>query len=128
LTPAFSGIEGGEVAPSLLACTVVAARARRQYPDAGDGDGFRRLIRESLSVELSVEFRGQQQPIEQLLYKWVRYELVHTAAVALDIEIDDELGPGLVIRAGGAPEYILKLSPGWFEFLVSVAAGEEASS
>lgn len=112
----------------LLACTAVAARARRQHPDANDGDGFRRLIRDSLSLEVSVEFRGRQEPIEQLLYKWVRCELVHTAAVALDIEIDDELGPGLVIRGGGAPEYILRLSPGWFEFLTAVAVGDEASS
>lgn len=105
----------------LLACAAVAAQARREYPKAGDGEGFRRLIRESLSFELSVEFRGEQRPIEQLLYKWVRCELMHTAAVPLDIEIDDELGDGLALRAGGAPEYVVKLSPGWFDFLLSVA-------
>jgi hypothetical protein len=105
----------------LLVCAAVAARARREYPEARDGDGFRRLIRESLSARLSVEFRGEQRPIEQLLYRWVRCELVHNASVPLDIEIDDDLGEGLTVRAGGAPDFLLKLSPGWFDFLSSVA-------
>jgi hypothetical protein len=112
----------------LLACAAVAARARREHPDAGDGDGFRRLIRESLSIELSVEFRGQLRPIEQLLYKWVRCELMHTAAVSVDIEVDDQLGEELALRAGGAPEHVLKLSPGWFDFLISVATAEKAKT
>jgi hypothetical protein len=80
------------------------------------------LIRDALSVQISVEFRGEQCPIEHLLYKWVRCELMHNAAVPLDIEIDDQLGPGLTVRAGGAPEYLLKLSPGWFDFLVDLAS------
>jgi hypothetical protein len=106
----------------LLACAAVAARARRDYPTAKDGEAFRRLIRDALSVQISVEFRGEECPIEQLLYKWVRCELMHNAAVPLDIEIDDQLGPGLTVRAGGAPEYLLKLSPGWFDFLVGLAS------
>jgi hypothetical protein len=111
----------------LLVCAAVAAEARRQYPKAGDGEGFRRLIRDSLSVELSVEFRGEPQPIEQLLYKWVRCELMHTAVVPLDIEIDDDLGDGLRVRAGAAPEHLLKLSPGWLGSLASLATGEGAA-
>ena len=47
---------------------------------------------------------------------------MHNAAVPLDIEIDDQLGPGLTVRAGGYPEYLLKLSPGWFDFLVGLAS------
>jgi hypothetical protein len=62
--------------------------------------------------------------IERLLYKWARCELIHTGAVPLDIEIDDGLGnEGLTVRAGGDPERVLKLSPSWFDFLVSVAEG-----
>jgi hypothetical protein len=80
------------------------------------------LLHDSLSVRLSVEFREKQWPIEQLLYTWVRCELVHNATVPIDIEIDDELGDGLTVRAGGAPDYVLKLSPGWFDFLISVAS------
>ena len=71
---------------------------------------------------ISAEFRGELWPVERLLYTWVRCELIHTGAVPLDIEIDDGLGhEGLSIRAGGAPERLLKLSPSWFDFLVSIA-------
>jgi hypothetical protein len=107
-----------------LACVVVAARARRQFSDAGDGEGFRRLIGESLPVTLSAEYRGRQELVQHLLYKWIRCELIHTGAAPLDIEIDDQLGSGLALRAGGAPEYVLKLSTGWFDFLIAVADGE----
>lgn len=109
----------------LLACVAVAARARKEHPDAPrarDGKAFEQLVEDVLSVGLSVEFRGEQVPIERLLYKWIRCELVHTGAVPVDIEIDDSLGDGLTVRAGGAPDFIVKLSPGWFDFLISVAS------
>lgn len=114
--------EGRRESGLLLACVAIAARARQDYPDARDGEAFTRVISDALSARISVEYRGELWPIEQLLYVWVRCELVHNAAVPLDIEIDDELGDGLVLRAGGAPERIVKLSPGWFEFLISVAS------
>lgn len=108
----------------LLACVGVAARSRREFPEAGDGDSFARLVADNLSAKICVEFRGELWPIERLLYKWVRCELVHAGAVPLDIEIDDGLGSeGLSVRAGGDPERVLKLSPSWFDFLVSVAEG-----
>lgn len=80
------------------------------------------MVRDSLQPQISVEFRGAQWSIERLLYVWVRCELVHNAAIPVDIEIDDNLGEGLVIRAGGAPERVVKLSPNWFDFLLAVAS------
>lgn len=108
----------------LLACVAVAARARNEHPGARDGEAFEQLVADALSVCLSVEFRGEQVPIKRLLYKWIRCELVHTAAVPVDVEIDDALGSGLTVRAGGAPDYVVKLSPGWFDFLISVASAD----
>lgn len=114
--------EGRRGSGLLLACVGVAARARREYPEARDGDAFARLVADHIPGSLSTEFRGELWPIERLLYTWVRCELIHTGAVPLDIEIDDGLGyEGLSIRAGGAPELLLKLSPSWFDFLVSIA-------
>ncbi|MBN8866045.1 MAG: hypothetical protein J0H98_00680 [Solirubrobacterales bacterium] len=108
--------EGG-----LLACVAVAARAREIYPGVKDNEAFPRMIREALSIQWSIEFRGEQRPVEWLLYKWVRCELVHNASFPLDIETDGELGEGLAVRAGGAPDYVVKHSPTWFDFLISVA-------
>lgn len=106
----------------LLACVAIAARARREYPREEDRVGFTTIVREAQSAQISVEFRHRLRKIEDLLYTWVRCELVHTGAMPIDIEIDDGLGSGLVVRAGGAPEYLLKLSPKWFDFLIAVAA------
>jgi len=105
----------------LLACVAIAARARREYPTERDRAAFTRVVREAQSAQLSIEFRGRLEKIEDLLYTWVRCELVHTGAMPIDIEIDDELGNGLVVRAGGAPEYLLKFSPGWFDHLLGIA-------
>jgi hypothetical protein len=114
--------EGRRGSGLLLVCVGVAARARREYPGTGDGNAFARLVADHLSASISVEFRGTLWPIERLLYTWVRCELVHTGAVPLDIEIDDGLRhEGLSVRAGGDPERVLKLSPSWFDLLVSVA-------
>lgn len=114
--------EGRRGSGLLLACVGVAARARREYPEARDGDAFAHLVADHIPGSLSVEFRGELWPIERLLYKWVRCELIHAGAVPLDIEIDDDLGyEGLSLRAGGDPERVLKLSPGWFDFLISIA-------
>jgi hypothetical protein len=105
----------------LLACVAIAGRARREYPTERDRAAFTRVLREAQSVQLSVEFRNRLEKIEDLLYTWVRCELVHTGEMPIDIEIDDQLGDGLVVRAGGSPEYLLKLSPGWFDHLLSIA-------
>jgi hypothetical protein len=106
----------------LLVCTAVTARASSEYPGKGDREAFGALLQDSLSMRISTEFRGEQWPIEHLLYKWVRCQLVHNASIPMDIVIDDELGNELALRAGGAPEYVLKLSPGWFSFLINVAS------
>jgi hypothetical protein len=69
-----------------------------------------------MSCRISVEYRGECHPVEHILYKWFRCELVHEGAIPVDIEFmpEDTIG----VRAGGAPEYVLKLTHGWFHHLV----------
>lgn len=64
----------------LCALIAVAATARRRYPDRNkvkDRDAFERFLTDAMSVRLSVEYRGECHPIEHILYKWLRCELVH---------------------------------------------------
>jgi len=106
----------------LCALVAVAASARRQYSDRkalGDRDAFERFLTNAHTVRLSIEYRGECQPIEHILYKWFRCEFVHEGGLPVDIEFMPDSEPGLMsIRAGGAPEYVLKISHGWFHHLI----------
>lgn len=106
----------------LNALVAVAALARREYPKAGDRAGFEALLRSSHTWQISVEFRGQQVDIDRIFYKWLRCHLVHEGALPLDMRIDGEFADPttLSIRAGGEPEKVLLLTPGWFDFLTGL--------
>jgi len=104
----------------LNALIAVAATARRRYPDRKDRDAFVGFLTDAMSVRLSVEYRGECQPVEYIFYKWLRCELVHEGAIPVDIEFMQE--DGLSVRAGGSPEYVLKLSLGWFHHLIGAVA------
>ena len=111
----------------LSALVAVATTARRRFPDrkaVGDREAFERFLSSAHSVRLSVEYRGDAQPIEHIFYKWLRCELVHEGGLPIDIEFMPDPEPGaLSVRAGGSPEYILKLSHSWFEHLVGAVLG-----
>ena len=113
----------------LMALVAVAATARKRYP-AGQGvsdrEAFVRFLESAHSVRVSVEFRGELHPVEHVFYKWFRCELVHEGDVPYDIDfIDSE---ALEVRAGGVPEFVLKVSHGWFDHFISavVTAPENA--
>lgn len=59
----------------IQALIAVAATAKRKYPHGSDRSRFEQTMRDARSWQLSVEYRGDQVPIEHLLYKWVRCEL-----------------------------------------------------
>ena len=104
----------------LSALIAVAATSRRRYLDrqaVRDREAFERFLTDAISVRLSVEYRGECHAIEHVLYKWLRCELVHEGGLPVNIEFlaDD----GLSVRAGGAPEYVLKISRGWFRHLIN---------
>jgi hypothetical protein len=107
----------------LSALVAVAATSRRQYPDRKkmrDREAFEQFLKDAHSIRINVEYRGECHPIEHIFYKWLRCELVHEGGVPIDIEFMLDEEPGMMaIRAGGAPEYILKISHGWFHHLVA---------
>ncbi len=109
----------------------VAATARRRYPDrkaVGDRESFERFLETSHTVRLSVEYRGECYPVGHIFYKWFRCQLVHEGGLPVDIEFMPDDTPGsMSVRAGGEPEFVLKVSHGWFHHLVGavVNAHEE---
>jgi hypothetical protein len=106
-----------------MALVAVAARARQDHPKPiSDRDAFERFIRLRFSIRLSVEFRGTLTPWETVLYKWMRCELVHEGGLPVDLRfMDDVEADALVVRAGGAPNHVLLVSPGWFHQLLGWA-------
>lgn len=106
----------------LSALAAVAASARRQFPNRkaiGDRESFERFLTGAHSVRINVEFRGESHPVEHIFYKWLRCELVHEGGVPVDIQFMPDDKPGFMsVRAGGAPEYVLKISHGWFHHLI----------
>lgn len=117
----------------LSALVAVASTSRLRFPDrsaVSDREAFERFVCAAHTVRLSVEYRGEVHPIEHILYKWLRCELVHEGSVPVDIEfmLDDHPG-ALSVRAGGAPEFVLKLSRGWLHHLVgAVVTAPETSA
>ena len=104
----------------LAALIAVAAVARRRYPIMKDRERFERFLRDCHSVRLRVEYRGECHEIEHVFYKWLRCELVHEGALPVDIQFMSGDEPGsMSVRAGGAPEYILKIGHGWFYHMVA---------
>jgi hypothetical protein len=110
----------------LSALVAVAATSRRRFPDrkaVGDREAFVRFLEAAHTVRISVEYRGECLPVEQIFYKWFRCQLVHEGGLPVDIEFMPDSVPGTVsVRAGGAPEYLLKVSDGWFDHMVGAVA------
>lgn len=107
----------------LSVLVAVAATARLRYPHDKDGEAFRQFMKSGRGGEISVEFRGELFPVEQVFYKWLRCELVHLGGLPIDIQLmPDAVAGALTIRAGGRPEYVLKLSHGWFDHLLGLVA------
>jgi hypothetical protein len=113
----------------LMALIAVSATARRKYPKQNDREGFEQLLLDARRWRLSLEFRGGQMPIEQLLWKWLRCELVHEGQLPVDIKLMPVAGHSdLTARAGGAPAYELLLSETWLHHLLDVVVYEPVNS
>lgn len=106
--------ENGRLEGAFLCVLVtVATSSKQRFPNEKDGIAFKKFLEESTSVRLSVEFRGQLYSIEHILYKWLRCELLHEAQIPVDVQFMPDTEPNTIkVRAGGAPEYTLKLSLG----------------
>ena len=110
---------GREEGAFLSALIAVAATARRRYPKMKDRECFELFLRDTHSVRLRVEYRSESHPIEHIFYKWLRCQLVHEGGLPLDIQfMRDDVPGSMSVRAGGAPEYILKIGHGWFGHMI----------
>jgi len=110
----------------VFAVVAVAATARKEFPTGRDRESFEAFARRIRPYRLSIYYRGQLRPIEQILYKWIRCVLVHEADWPVDIEFVPDPAPGLsTVRAAGLSEDVLQISESWFHdliFLVRKAA------
>jgi hypothetical protein len=53
----------------------------------------------------------------------MRCQLVHEGGIPIDIEFMQDVQPGsMSVRAGGAPEFILKIGTGWFHHMIGSVA------
>jgi hypothetical protein len=102
----------------LTALVAVAATARLEDQDRKmkDRECFEAFLDKKWRGVLKVEFRGELHTIPHIFYKWFRCELVHEGGLPIDVEFieSDELS----LRAGGGPNYTLKISHGWFHWLI----------
>ncbi len=112
--------KGRQEGAFLSALIAVAATARRRYPKTKDREAFEQFLKDSHTVRLSVEYRGECHPIEHVFYKWLRCQLVHEGGIPVDIQFMQDAQPGsMSVRAGGAPEHILKIGSGWFHHMIA---------
>jgi hypothetical protein len=105
----------------LSALVAVAATSRRQFPNSkiSDRQAFEDFLQQGVFQHIDVEYRGEVHPVYHIFYKWFRCELVHEGGLPIDIEFMPDSTPGTVsIRAGGAPDFILRVSHSWFHELV----------
>jgi hypothetical protein len=115
--------EGHREGAFLLAIVAVVVRARQDFPKPmREGESFRRFVESQFRMRWSVEYRGKQVPVEDIFYKWFRCEIVHKGGLPVDLNFIEDAEPNeLSVRAGGAPEYVLLVSPGWFDQLIEWA-------
>jgi hypothetical protein len=112
----------------LVILTAIAATARKRfpYPQYKDRESFESFLTSATPGRLMFEFRGECHTIEHLLYKFIRCNLVHENGLPVDIEFmpdKEPISPGsFSIRAGGAPEFVLKISYGFFFHLINIVA------
>ena len=104
----------------LLILTSFAAAGRLAFPRVKhDRENFVKFMKSFHSWTIKVEFRGNSIDADHLFYKWMRCELVHQGQLPIDLRIDNTFTNdpnSCALRAGGAPEYTLLVSPGWYWF------------
>ena len=107
----------------LLALLAVVARPRQDFAKPiPEGESFRRFVESRFLTRTSLEYHGELWPLERVFYKWFRCAIVHEGGLPDDIRLMQDCDPDeLLLRAGGAPDSVLLISPGWFYQLISWA-------
>ena len=98
----------------LNALIAVAALSRQLYPAPKDREAFEKCFADFRGTRIGVEFRGECHQIEHIFYKWMRCNLVHEAELPPDIQFAEDEADRMSVRAGGPPEFVLKIGTGWF--------------
>jgi hypothetical protein len=92
---------GGDYEDALIqALIAVAATSAARYPNLGGRVRFEKLLAEDFGPNLGANFaikggfikvpyKGQQQTVEHIFYKFLRCELLHEADIPPDIEFVD---------------------------------------
>jgi hypothetical protein len=103
----------------LNALIAVAATARLESPvrSISDRECFENFLDKRQRGIIKVEYRGELHTVPHIFYKWFRCELVHEGKLPIDVQF--MATDNLSVRAGGAPEYVLKISHGWFHWLIN---------
>ena len=105
----------------LVALLAVAARAKHDYPDVrGERARFVRFIKDRYRPRISIEYRGKLLPLEDVFYQLFRNSLVHEGGLTSDVGFLESSDTS--VRAGGAPNYRLLISYGWFDQLIEWAS------
>ncbi|MHB1165281.1 MAG: hypothetical protein ACYC90_11605 [Candidatus Nanopelagicales bacterium] len=115
----------------LNVLVAVSATAQRTYPDEKrEGRRFTDFLASAHTWRIGVEYQGEVIDTDELFYKWLRCELVHTGGLPTDLRIDPGEGDpeSNSIRAGGAPDYTLLLGPGWYYFFRNAVLNAPANA
>jgi len=107
----------------LSALIATAATARVRYRRLGDGAAFKKFLADSFLNRISVadrilKYQGKRQPIEHILWTWLRCEMVHKGSLPPDIEFMRKSVRGLSARRGDASKSMLQIPQGWFHLLI----------
>jgi hypothetical protein len=110
-------IEHGRDEGALLSVLVaVAATARRRFPQGTKGDrgAFEAFVTQEIPNissmnSISLMFQGQNRPLGEVLYKWLRCNLAHEGELPPEIGFVPDPVPGklLVHNQAGPPERIV---------------------
>jgi hypothetical protein len=103
----------------LNALVAVAATARRESPERSlsDRECFEKFLDKRQRGIMKIEYRGELHTVPHIFYKWFRCELIHEGKLPIDVQFIET--DNLTVRAGAAPEYVLKISHGWFHWLIN---------
>jgi hypothetical protein len=115
--------EAGRLEGAFVSVLIaVAATSKLVFPKRGDKEAFEGFLSQGWFQRISVEYRGEVHPVYHIFYKWIRCELIHEGTIPVDVRFVEDPEQGVLgIRAGGAPEYVLEVSKGWyFELMATV--------
>jgi hypothetical protein len=108
----------------MILCAIDAAASAGTQ--SNKGAAFKTFLNEdAMPMSMKVEYQGGLRSLAEIFWHVLRCELVHEGGLPDDVKIvqiaEDMDENSCSVRAGGAPDFTLLLSPGWFYLLVNRA-------